>query len=262
MLIPDLDLARRFVAAHRPPGNPICVGLTGAHAYGFPSADSDLDLKGIHLAPLDALLGLEPPSQTHDRLEVFEGVECDLTTHEAAKALGLLLRGNGNVLEHITAPLQLYPTPELEELRSLVPGAVSRRFFSHYRGFFGAQCRAHANAARPTAKTLLYVYRIALTGARLLRTGEAVADLAENANCLGFEEAVELIAIKQSSTEKGHIEPDLDAKHRANWPRLEAELEAARAASPLPEEPRDPRALSSWLVRTRRRAAGIESDPR
>jgi predicted nucleotidyltransferase len=28
--------------------------------YGFPSADSDLDLKGIHLAPALGFLGLRP----------------------------------------------------------------------------------------------------------------------------------------------------------------------------------------------------------
>lgn len=29
----------------------LVVALSGAHAYGFPSPDSDLDLKAIHLAP-------------------------------------------------------------------------------------------------------------------------------------------------------------------------------------------------------------------
>ena len=29
----------------------LVVSLSGAHAYGFPSPDSDLDLKAIHLAP-------------------------------------------------------------------------------------------------------------------------------------------------------------------------------------------------------------------
>jgi len=42
---PDLSRARRFVAAHPPPGDPIVVAVTGAHLYGFPSPDSDVDLK-------------------------------------------------------------------------------------------------------------------------------------------------------------------------------------------------------------------------
>ena len=49
MLTPDLDLARRFIADHHPAGEVLLCGVTGAHHYGFPSADSDIDLKGIHI---------------------------------------------------------------------------------------------------------------------------------------------------------------------------------------------------------------------
>ena len=96
-LLPDMDLGRRFLAAQPPPGRVLLCAVTGSHHYGFPSPDSDLDLKGIHLAPTEPLLGLSPVVETHDRLLVFEGTECDLTTHEAQKALLLLLRGNGNI---------------------------------------------------------------------------------------------------------------------------------------------------------------------
>ena len=47
---PDLALARRFVEAHPPPGRVLLCTITGSHNYGFPSPDSDLDIKGIHLA--------------------------------------------------------------------------------------------------------------------------------------------------------------------------------------------------------------------
>ena len=35
----------------------VVISLSGAHAYGFPSPDSDLDLKCVHLAPTESLLG-------------------------------------------------------------------------------------------------------------------------------------------------------------------------------------------------------------
>ncbi|MEZ4465912.1 MAG: nucleotidyltransferase domain-containing protein [bacterium] len=59
---PDLDLGRRFVAERGPAGQVLLCAVTGAHLYGFPSPDSDLDLKGIHLAPTPTLLGLQVPS--------------------------------------------------------------------------------------------------------------------------------------------------------------------------------------------------------
>ena len=34
------------------------VTISGAHLYGFPSADSDYDLRGVHILPPAAVLGL------------------------------------------------------------------------------------------------------------------------------------------------------------------------------------------------------------
>ena len=91
-LEPDLDVARRFVAASALPGRLVLGGITGSHHYGFPSPDSDLDIKAIHLAPTETVLGLAPPKESFERLEVFEDVECDLTSNEARQALQLFLR--------------------------------------------------------------------------------------------------------------------------------------------------------------------------
>jgi predicted nucleotidyltransferase len=37
----------------------LVVSLSGAHAYGFPSSDSDLDLKAIHIEPTAHLLSVQ-----------------------------------------------------------------------------------------------------------------------------------------------------------------------------------------------------------
>src|SRR5512140_3965747 len=74
----------------------VVVYLSGAHAYGFPSPDSDLDLKAIHVARTADLLGLEVPTPTVDRAEVLDGVEIDYTSNELAHALAGILGGNGN----------------------------------------------------------------------------------------------------------------------------------------------------------------------
>ena len=249
---PDLDLARRFLEVEPPPGTLLLCAVTGSHLYGFPSADSDIDLKGIHLAPLDAVLGLDPVAETHDRLKVFEGVECDLTTHEARKALGLLLRGNGNMLERLLAPLQLVDV-EHETLVALGRGAISKRFAPHYAGFSRGVRREHERADVPRAKTLLYAYRVALTGVHLLRTGALECDLQVLALEHGFPEALELVALKTEGTEKVSISDEVDRRHRAAWPRLDEALDAAREASALPEEPPNRADCAAWLVETRRR---------
>lgn len=253
-LTPDLDVARRFLAAHPPPGALLLCGLTGSHIYGFPSPDSDLDLKGIHLAPTESLLGLRPAPESHDTIVVFEGVECDVTTQEARKALDLLLRGNGNMLERILSPIQVVDTPHVTELQALAHGVISRRFVRHYQGFFHGRCREHRKAPQPTAKNLLYAYRVALTGIHLLETGALETDVTALGPEYGFPRTVELAEFKQAAHEKAAVPADLDEAARADWPALQARLQAARDRSPLPEEPPGEAACHAWLVRTRRAA--------
>jgi len=252
-LTPDLERGRRFIEAHPPGGRVLLCGVTGSHFYGFPSPDSDLDLKGIHVAPTASVLGLAMPEETCDRLQIYEGLECDYTSHEAKKALSLLLRGNGNMLERILSPLQLFATPELEGLGALARGAISRCFASHYTGFFKGKCREHAQAATPDAKTLLYAYRVALTGVHLLRTGELIGDLCVTAPLYGFESVSDLIARKREGTEYVTLSAAEDAHHRSRLTELEAALAAALAESPLPETPPNQAECDAWLIALRLR---------
>lgn len=250
--LPDLELGRRFIAHSPVPGAVLQCGVTGSHDYGFSSPDSDLDLKGLFIAPTRQMLGLHRPPESFDRLIDFEGVECDLTLTEVGKALHLLVNGNGNVIERLLSGFQLYPGPELEALQELARGAVSRRFFRHYLGFFRGMCREHERSERPRAKTLLYAYRVALTGIHLLRSGELIADLRQLAPRLGYPEALALVQIKVAGVEKGAVPPEIDGQHRAAWPALEADLQAAAEHSPLPEAAANEAACEDWLVELRR----------
>ena len=38
--------------------------ISGAHLYGFPSPDSDFDLRGAHILPVEAVVGLEVKDET------------------------------------------------------------------------------------------------------------------------------------------------------------------------------------------------------
>ena len=147
------------------------VTISGAHLYGFPSADSDYDLRGAHLLPLDHFVGLEPGAETVQTSRVRHGVEVDLVTHDARKFLGLLLRNNGYVLEQLYSPLVVHTTPEHAELRRIARGCVTRRCVRHYVGFAANQWRLFEKEQPRRVKPLLYVYRVLLTGIHLMRTG-------------------------------------------------------------------------------------------
>lgn len=245
---PDMNLGHRFIGRHPPPGSLVYCAVSGAHLYGFASRDSDIDLKGVHAAPVETLLGLAQQPGVHNCLEVFEGVECDLTTLELGKALSLVLRGNGNTVEQIFSPYQLVPGQALDDLRELARDALSRRFYRHYTGFFRGMRREHENGSEPKAKTLLYSYRVALTGIHLLETGEVVAHLPALADRYGPRLLFEAIELKRAEGERATLPVPLDAALRSQWPVLQERLDEALERSPLPEEPPNGPAIEGWLV--------------
>lgn len=235
------DRARRHLVVH----------LSGAHAYGFPSPDSDLDLKAIHVERTELLLGLSPPPATINRLEVIEGVEIDYTSNELLVAVRGLLRGDGNMLERVCATDPLRDSPWRSELAVLARQNLSRKYHHHYRGFAWSQRKAVVEAAAPTAKKVLYVLRTALTGVHLLRTGECEPDLGLLWERYGFDIVPALVQEKQQAERKA-LPPALALAVGPALDRAFVLLDAAREASPLPEEPAHVDALEQWLIAVRR----------
>src|SRR5665213_3799785 len=93
------------------------VTISGAHLYGFPSPDSDYDLRGVHVLPLPEIAGLEIGRETIELSGLHDGLEVDLVTHDARKFFLLMLTKNGYVLEQLYSPLVVRTTPEHEELK-------------------------------------------------------------------------------------------------------------------------------------------------
>ncbi len=249
---PDLDLSRRFIALRPPPGQLLLCAITGSHHYGFSSADSDIDMKGIHQLPTERVLALFSGRDNHDALEIYEGVECDLTTNELSQALKLIIKGNGNLHERLASPYQLVDDPVVVELQELGRRARSKSSYGHYRGYLQGMKREHEKQEPPRAKSLLYSFRVALTGIHLMETGEVVAHLPSLAPEYGFGEVLELAQVKIEGAEKEPAPEPLATRLRARWPELEARLERARDRSPLPEMAPNVGEIEAWLVERRR----------
>jgi predicted nucleotidyltransferase len=241
------EVAAEVLAAEGAARRHLVVYLSGAHAYGFPSPDSDLDLKAVHSESTRRLLGLSPPPSHAARLEVVRGVEVDYTSNEIGAVLAGVLGGNGNYIERLLGELVLQSAPELEELRPLVRGALSRRVHRHYRGFAAQQRAALDAAGTPTAKKLLYVLRTALTGRHILETGELVTDVTRLLDRYGLADARELVEMKRAG-ERAPL-PGPTAEHwRGRLDALFDLLDRARDRSPLPAEPANFAEVDNWLV--------------
>lgn len=227
------------------------VTISGAHLYGFPSPDSDFDLRGIHLLPLAELVGLKTGPETIEKSGIHDGLEIDLVTHDAHKFFGLLLKKNGYVLEQVLSSLVVHTTPEHAELRSIAKECITRHHAHHYLGFAETQWNLFAKEDPPRVKPLLYVYRVLLTGIHLMRTGEIEANLGRLNEVFKLSYVPELIERKVAGAEKGRLEQADLAFHRREYERLRGELEQAYQECKLPEAARGAAALDELLVRIR-----------
>ena len=245
----QVAIADRVISQEEARRNHLVVYLSGAHAYGFPSPDSDLDLKAIHVANTRELVGLEPPVQTFDRAEIIAEVEIDYTSNELSHALAGILGGNGNFLERVLGRTVFASAPELEALRPIVKRSISKQFHRHYRGFAANQLRFLEK--EPTVKKLLYVLRTALTGTHLLKTGELEADLGRLLDPYRLPEASELILAKRAG-ERTAADPAMLETWRPHVDRVLSALDEALATSALPDEPPNVAEVDAWLIEVRR----------
>ena len=242
---------RLHAIAQRQPFPLLFATVSGAHLYGFPSPDSDYDLRGAHMLPLGEVVGLDRGPETLEVAEIVAGLELDMVTHDVAKFFALLLKKNGYVLEQLTSPLVVQTTPAHAELVALVPQLVTQHHSHHYEGFAETQWRLFLKEQPRRVKPLLYLYRVLLTGIYLMQSGEIQANLVELNEQFRLPYLPELIARKLSGPEHGTLEEADVAFHQREYDRLRAVLEAAHQTSNLPEAPSARPALHDLLVRLR-----------
>jgi len=249
-------LERLRAEAARHPYPLVFATISGAHLYGFPSPDSDYDLRGCHVLPVREVVGLDVGPETIESSKDEEGLELDLVTHDARKFFGLLLKKNGYVLEQLYSPLVVLTTPEHGELKGIAEGCITRHHAHHYLGFAETQWRLFEKERPRKVKPLLYTYRVLLTGIHLMRTGEVEANLVHLNEEARLSHVDDLIARKLAGPEKSALDDEDVTFHRSEYERLRADLEAARRDCTLPEGPSARPALNDLLVRLRMRSSG------
>lgn len=250
--IPPAAAERLRAEAARHPFPLVFATVSGAHLYGFPSPDSDFDLRGVHVLPAQEVVGLDTGPETIE-LTANDKLELDLVTHDVRKFFTLLLRKNGYVLEQLHSPLVIVTSSEHEELKTIARKCVTRHHSHHYLGFAETQWRLFDKERPRRVKPLLYVYRVLLTGIHLMRTGEVEANLVRLNETARLGHVTDLIARKLAGPEQSPLEDDDVAFHQSEYDRLRAELEAAHATSHLPELPSGRPALDDLLIRLRLR---------
>lgn len=135
---------------------------SGSRAWGFPSPDSDYDIRFIHIHPRDWYLSLQPGRDVIER-PIIDNI--DLNGWDLRKALGLLLKSNAVISEWLESPIRYRrDDPLTQEMAALADAAFSpRRAALHYAAMAREWVRALRDSESPIpVKRYFYALRPAL----------------------------------------------------------------------------------------------------
>jgi len=243
----EIDL---YDVQRRVPYPLVFAAVSGPHLYGFPSKDSDYDLRAAHVLPANTVLGLAPPRETIELAATTAYGRVELVSHDVGKFFSLILKRNGYVLEQLYSPLVVRSSPEHAELKAIARRCITRGHADHYLGFAESQWRA-LESKGPQIKVLLHVFRVLLTGIHLMRTGDVEPNLPRLNQELRLSYLDDLIAQKVAGGEDAVVGAARLEFFETEYLRLREVLADAAAISALPDTPGAVDELNDLLLRLR-----------
>lgn len=228
-------ILRRLDALESDRGVRILLAVeSGSRAWGFPSVDSDYDVRFIYVRPLDDYLAIKP---RRDVIECPIEGDLDLSGWDIQKALRLLLKANPALNEWLASPFRYrWQVAVAERLRSLSRRTPYRRTgLYHYFHLGHSNYRKYIRKRETVAlKKYFYVLRPVMA-LRWLRTrmDQPPMSLSEIRRGIaispGADQAVsELIARKAATRELG-TGPRIPALDRMIEDEFAKEVNAPRA---------------------------------
>jgi hypothetical protein len=231
---------------------------SGSRAWGFPSPDSDFDVRFVYVHRRDWYVSLAEPRDVIER--PLDEKSVDLTGWDIRKGLRLLLRSNPALYEWLVSPIVYSDSPLRAELGSLFEAHASPRALAHhYWSIARGQWRSEIEGrAQVRLKKYLYVVRPLLSLAWVAERGTpppmAIGDLlAQSALPATARTAIETLLREKRETPELGARPPIAAID--DWAAGELErLNPERLA--LSGEPR--RDMREEADRLYRRVIGIE----
>lgn len=134
---------------------------SGSRAWGFPSTDSDYDVRFIYVHPTPWYLGI---TQKRDVIEVPVDRVLDINGWDIKKVMILLRKSNGPLLEWLTSPVVYSEEPQaLKSIKEILPRTfLAKTACWHYLSMARGMMETINFAEQPRIKTYLYALRSVL----------------------------------------------------------------------------------------------------
>lgn len=180
---------------------------TGSRAWGFPSPDSDYDVRMIYKHDPDWYLSL---SEKKDTIEMMANDgDLDITGWDIRKCMKLMWKSNGALLERVQSPIVYHEEPGFAaKMRAYAEKCFAPvAAMHHYMGMAHTSFEDIEGKEEVKLKKLFYALRAALA-CKWIRDKDAVPPIVfiTMVNELDFDEALktrikELIALKSGKNE-------------------------------------------------------------
>ena len=141
---------------------------SGSRAWGFPSPDSDYDVRFIYVRPPEFYLKLE---KTRDVIELPINDMLDINGWDLNKALRLLHSSNPTLFEWMSSPVIYHQTEFIDQLQPIMDQYFScKSGLYHYLSMAEGNYRDYLKGDIVRAKKYFYVLRPILACKWILRT--------------------------------------------------------------------------------------------
>jgi len=176
---------------------------SGSRAWGFASPNSDYDIRFLYVSPIDNYLSV---FEQKDTIEIPIKDDLDPGGWDVKKALGLLAKSNGALIEWLHSPI-IYQNDGLRERWQGITKEIlnPNHVINHYKGLAAQIRRRKLEANEPSAKGYLYACRALLAAKWVEERSEPppvpFSELLETAKPLLREALEETVAWKAGADE-------------------------------------------------------------
>jgi predicted nucleotidyltransferase len=157
----EIEIMSRLARIEREESVSIVLAVeSGSRAWGFPSPDSDYDVRFVYSRPVDWYLAVDL-DQRRDVIERDIVDEIDLNGWDVRKALRLLGGSNPAIVEWLQSPIRYLERGAFAASASaLLPDVYSQnRGIHHYRSMATSNFRGYLRADNVPLKKYFYVLR-------------------------------------------------------------------------------------------------------
>jgi predicted nucleotidyltransferase len=160
----------------------LCV--SGSQLYGYAHKNSDIDVRGCYIMPLDRVIGIGHTRYVLERnIQLPSTPLIDLQVFDIKKEVELVIANNSNVYEHIFAS-PFKTTNEHMLLKTFATMALTTRIYYPYRGTAVSEFEKYVRALSQTGrhadirqKHMLATFRLLMAGIFVLETGKIESNM-------------------------------------------------------------------------------------